>query len=273
MSGLRELQTAFARAVFDEDAAAVFSRHLRRNGLDGERRVQIYRNNHRISLREALAAVYPATQRLVGEDFFRQTARAYVCTVHSVSGDIHRYGDGFADFLAGLPSLADYPYLADVARLEWAYHSVFHSAQAAALDLAALAGVAADAYPSLRFRLQPAARLIASAYPLLRIWQVNLDDWRGDRAVDLGQGPARLLLMRAHDGVTLAPLTPGEYRVLERFAAGDTLADAHAAAAADDPDLDLAAALRRFVADAVLVGFSLDRSGAAGDGLHSTSEV
>lgn len=273
MSTLRDVQRAFARAVFDESEAAGLDALIRGNGLDGARRIRIYRNNFRIGLREALAAVYPATKRLVGDDFFRQAARGYVLRVRSDSGDIHRYGGGFSAHLAALPELTDYPYLADVAGLEWAYHRVFHTALAAPLDPMALRAVAPDAYPSLRFRLQPAAQLIRSAYPVLRIRRVNLDDWCGERDVRLDAGAARVLVMRSRDRVLLESLAVGDHAFLERLATGATLADACAAASACDPAHDPGDALRRFVAGGVLVDFFLESGAASGAGSLSTPEV
>jgi hypothetical protein len=259
----------FARAVLDESAAAAIAGHIRRNGIDGERRVQVYRNNYRINLGEALAAVFPVTQRLVGEAFFQQTARDYLTATGSTSGDIHRYGDGFPAYLAHLPALAEYPYLGDVARLEWAYHCVFHTAIAGPLDLAALRGVAPADYPSLRFAFQPAARLIASDFPVLRIWQVNLDEWTGDRDVRLDQGAARVLVRREPKVVALEPLGAGDYALLETLRCGAPLVDAHSAATAAAGDFDLGEALRRFVAIGVLTGFS---TGASPDSrTHSTT--
>jgi len=37
------------------------------------------------------------------------------------------YGDGFADFLAGFAPAQSLPYLADVARLEWAINAAYHA--------------------------------------------------------------------------------------------------------------------------------------------------
>ena len=84
---LRELQMEFARAVFDESSAAAFSRRIRGNGLSGARRIAgLPQQFHHCSLSEALAAVFPVTLRLVGEDFFRQTTRHYVRAVRSHVG-------------------------------------------------------------------------------------------------------------------------------------------------------------------------------------------
>src|SRR5687768_16032631 len=123
MRALREIQTALADAIL--------------MGRAGER-LQVYRNNVFISLRQALADVYPVVQRLVGEEFFNQLARRFVREHPSRSGNLHDFGREFAGFLATLPDLTELPYLPDVAALEWALHEVFHEAEARPFDFSTL---------------------------------------------------------------------------------------------------------------------------------------
>ncbi len=256
MSALRDLQIEFSRAVIDEKHAQAFAPRIRRNGLNAERRIQIYRNNFRTSLIETLAAIYPVTARLVGESFFRQTAGSYVLEVRSTSGDIRRYGNTFPEFLAALPGIENLAYLPDVARLEWAYHSVFLSEIKAPLDLMAMRAVAPEDYPNLRFALPPAARLMKSDFPVLRIWQLNLEEWQGDQIVNLYEGGVNLLILRRADSVTVKRMTPGDYCLLERLNHGERLADAIADAASAEPGFDPGGALARFFRQGLLVSFS-----------------
>lgn len=127
MPSLHELQIGFAQAVLGRDETG-FDEHVLANGLTGARRIQVYRNNTFASLTEALAAIHPVVQRLVGEGFFRYAAHEYIRRYPSTSGNLHDFGGDFADFLAEFPAAAALPYLADAARLEWAWHQVFHEA-------------------------------------------------------------------------------------------------------------------------------------------------
>ena len=63
------------------------------------------------------------------------------------------------------------------------------------LDLVALAQVPAEQQGELHFQLHPAARLLESVFPILRIWQVNQDDYAGDPSVDLTAGGLKLLAL------------------------------------------------------------------------------
>jgi hypothetical protein len=253
MQTLRELQQGFSRAVFDFRAAERFAPQVRAHGFSGPRRIQVYRNNLFANLSAVLAATYPVIHKLVGEAYFQQVTTAYVREFPSVSGDIHRYGDRFGEFLGQRPGAEDHPYLADVAALEWAYHQVFHSTRAPGLDLETLSNIPQSDYPFLRFRLQPAARLLASLYPTLRIWQVNQTDWPGDQSVSLSEGPVHLMVKREAFQVILQPLEVGEYALLQQLNKGETLTEAHIQATDAEPSFDLGTTLCRLVAQGTLI--------------------
>ncbi len=260
MSRLRELQLGFAAAVLDGDAND-FARHIRAAGLTGARRLQVYRNNSRLSLTGALEAVYPIVRRLVGEGFFRYAADRYIARHPSRSGDLHEFGEFFAVFLEAFAPTAPLVYLPDVARLEWAYHQVFHAASHPPLDLAKLAQIPADRQGELHFRLHPAARLLESAFPILRIWQVNQADYAGDPTVDLDDGGIKLLVIRRESlDIEFQALEDGEFSLLHALAGDDDFAMACERALAAQPTLDLPACFRQHVLRGALVAFHLPSS-------------
>ena len=70
------------------------------------------------------------------------------------------------------PQLADEPYLADVARVDWAVHTI---EQAADVDppAAGLALLAEHDPMALRLRLRPGLTLVSSRWPVVTIWQAH----------------------------------------------------------------------------------------------------
>src|SRR4030067_705372 len=123
MPTLGDLQRAFAWGVCDA-AGERFPGEARHGRFGGARLFQVYRNNVFLSLTGALAAVYPVVRRLVGEGFFDYLADSFIRAHRPGSGNLHDFGVELAEFLAGFPACAPHPYLADVARPEWAYHRV-----------------------------------------------------------------------------------------------------------------------------------------------------
>ena len=256
MPSLRELQTAFAAGVFGDTAGDVTD-HIISRRFSGARHLQIYRNNTFTSLTGALQAVYPVVTRLVGEEFFRYTAHEYIRRYPSTSGNLHEFGQEFAGFIAGFPSVSALVYLPDVARLEWAYHQVFHAAEHASLALNALATVPQDKYAGLKFKPHPACRLLASDYPILRIWQANQPDYSGDNAVDLSLGGVRLLVIRRQLTVEIEPLGAGEYALLQSLASGHNFEQACETTLEVEAQFNLNSCLQKHILGATLADLLL----------------
>jgi hypothetical protein len=260
MSSLLEMQRGFSAATLFSDTAAIASLPIVAGDLDSEARIAVYRNNVLGNYRKVLAATFPVVRRLVGGAFFDTAAEHFVRGHPSTRGDVNRYGGDFAVFLATYPPARELVYLADVARLEWAIDQANIAADAAPLDVTTLASVAPDALANLHFVLHPAARLIASPFPILRIWQVNQADRGGDERVDLAEGRNTLLVSRSAQGIGIDRIEPGDHALLAALAANATLGVAAERAGAADAEFDLAAALRRHVANQTIVAFCAPRT-------------
>ena len=218
-------------------------------------RLQIYRNNVFLGLEAALADVYPAVKRLVGDAYFRQAARRFIREHPSRSGNLHDFGHDLPAFLQALPDAAHLPYLGDTASLEWSWHEVFHAADAAPLAVSRLAALEDGAQGRARFDLHPAVRLIASRYPVLAIWDANRGDTSLPGEIDLAAGAEWLLIHRRGLERVIERVAPGEFALLAALAAGSRLAEACEAAAAAEPAVDLAAAMGRLVTRGLLIDF------------------
>ena len=262
MSSLRELQVDFMHALLDEEPSRA-APLIAAGRVPAQHALGIYANNARTNFIESLNSSFPAIRRLVGEEYFLQTARGFHRSHPSLSGDLQPAGTHFAGYLAQLHGADEYRYLGEVARLEWLIQETLLSADHAPLDLAKLSEVAPAAYHDLRFQLHPSARLFRSEFPCVRIWEANVRSEAEPELIDLGGGSDDVLLVRSSGELKFHRLNDGEHRFLQSLQAGERFAVAVESGvgrgmAALDCGLDhfdAAAALRRFVAAAVIVDF------------------
>lgn len=259
MPSLHELQREFARDIFAAPATDLGC-YVAPNGLSGVRRVRVYRNNVFSSLTDALRACYPVIERLMGQECFAYIAESYIKRHPSRCGDLRAYGHRFPKHLSALPALVDFPYLADVARLEWARQEVYHTEESPPLDIASLANVAKTDYEFLRLHLNGASRLLRSNYPILRIWQVNQPDFAGDRTVALAAGGMHLLIIRRDFSIDIEDIGTGEYAFLSALAKHHPLSRASDLALEQDSAFDLISTLQKHVSRRTLIAFSLPQS-------------
>lgn len=248
MSALRELQMRFTNALFGSFALP---------DVDVPDRLDIYRNNLREGFIKALAIGFPVIEKLVGVEFFRRLALDFLIAHPSRSGDLHPIGAPFARFLQARFANTEYAYFADVAALEWAHQQVLIAADAQPIALDALAAVNPADYENLRFELHPAAALVRSAFPIIRIWQANQPDASADDQIDLAADGDNVLVLRAADWIELHSLPAGDFAALEALAAGASLGAALECALSADATFDLGIALRRFLSLGLLVRLHL----------------
>lgn len=255
MLPLRQLQLDFTQAIFGEMPPGL-ANSIQGGGLGAGPRLEIYRNNVFTNLREALRAVYPVIDRLVGEAFFNYAADWFISIQASTSGDVEDFGMEFAEFLAHFPAAQGLSYLPDVAQLEWACHQVFYAADQAPLPIERLAEVPPEQFNQLCFGMHPASALLASGYPVHRIWEVNQPGFEGGQSVDLSLGGVRLLIIRrCHFQIEMHPLGAGEFAMLEKLVAGCTVADAYSSAALADAEFALKPFLQQHLTGGTIVDF------------------
>jgi len=250
-AGSVHCEGAFTQALLNVEAAVP-------SGLQGPlghspaRRFAVYRNNVYASLIDTLANRFPATVRLVGEQFFRAMTREYVEGSPPRSAVLLQYGADFSNFIAGFPPAAAVPYLADIARLEWAWHEAYHAADAEPMSQDALAALGARS-ENIALELHPSVGLIRSDYPIITIWELTMRDGE--------QEPGRLpadsedaFVLRPELEVTVRRLPPGGAAFIDALRGGATLPVAAASALDQVPEFDLAANLAGLMRSGALVG-------------------
>ena len=217
------------------------------NGSDPAVRFAVYRNNVVASLINALADTYPVIQDLVGEAFFRAMAHVFVCAEPPCSPVLAGYGANFALFLEGFPPAATLPYLADVARLEWARVEVFHAADAEVLPPTTIAGLLADpsALPERRIGLHPATELLCSRYAIASLWAAH-QGLLDIASVDPYQTES-VLIIRPELEVRVIPVAEGTAVFIGQLLHGATLGSSVAQAQAAHADFDLVATLNLLI--------------------------
>lgn len=258
---LRELQAAFADQVAGRDRADLVEEVVG-DSMTAEARLRIHRHHVAHSLGSALAATFPTVHALVGEAFFRAMAQRFVGQTLPEQPVLAEYGAGFPAFVAGYEPAASLPYLADIARLDWALNVAFHSPAGRRLATSDLAGIAAEKLPSLSLALPEGATLIGSRYPLDRIWNASQPGATADK-VDLGDGRADLLVLRRSDDAAFVILAAGEAAFVAALIDGLCLEAAAERASHVDPSLDLSAMFARLLSLEAFAAMQQDEVGGA----------
>ncbi|MBX9818349.1 MAG: putative DNA-binding domain-containing protein [Burkholderiaceae bacterium] len=195
MSALAQQQQRFLDGLFspvtqdDIKNIAVCADPMRARGL------KAYQSNGHALAERALLAAYPVLAQMLGAESFAALARALWHTSPPRRGDVAQWGDTLADFVAASPQLADEPYLADVARVEWALHTCASAADAE-LQPATLALLGSHDLDTLRLQLAPGTAVLCSSWPVASLVRAHLQE-----GVTLAEAATRLRAGQAEDVV------------------------------------------------------------------------
>nr|WP_315494482.1 putative DNA-binding domain-containing protein [uncultured Rhodoferax sp.] len=217
----------------------------------GARGLKAYQSNGHALAERALLAAYPVLAQMLGGESFAALARALWHASPPQRGDLAQWGDTLADFVAASPQLADEPYLADVARVEWALHTCASAADAE-LQAATLALLGSHDLDTLRLQLAPGTAVLCSPWPTASLVQAHLQT-----GVTLAEAATRLRAGQAEDALVwrqgyrprLRQAVPGEVVFVSTLLQGHALGPALDAA----PQLDINAWLTGAVQSGLLL--------------------
>jgi Putative DNA-binding domain len=260
-----DFAAAFARGLTNpdvqapEDVTGTAGKVAKEDAKEGTRkdaqksvakRYNVYRNNVTVSLIDALAAIYPAVQRLTGTDFFRAMARFHIRATPPASPLLFEYGRDFPAFIEQYEYAKAVPWLADVARIERAWLDAYHAADLPVLPARIFEGIEPTQLAGLRFTPHPAARVVRSAYSAVSIFAMN----RRDDPVEPLDSSMRedALVTRPEQDVIVSRLPDGGAAFLNTLIAGESLGVAVAAAFDEAPSFDLPGSLNGMIASGVL---------------------
>ncbi len=257
---LHELQRQFASAVLRENISSAIASDVVGRGLEPARRLQVYRNNIRFTLREALQDIYPATYALVGGDFFKHLAKRYLETHPPESGNILDVGACLPEFISSFPQLSSLPYLADVSKVDWFTHEAFHSDSADPCDISQLGSFAPEQHADLRLQLHPSVRLLQSRYPVFDIWRFAKQPDSEHPAPDPESAPQCVMVLRQHDETNVFRMEKTLYEFARLLVNGTVLGDAVTQLLENDPHYDLQLGLHRLFSLRTIAGISIGSS-------------
>ena len=226
-------------------------------GKAAVKRYNVYRNNVTASLIEALAATYPAVQRITGVAFFRAMARSHIRATPPTSPLLFEYGHDFPAFIETYEYACAMPWLADTARIERAWLDAYHAADAEPLSAEALGSFPQERLADLTFVAHPATRIVRSRYSVVTIFAANRDDapvGRIDASV-----PEDALITRPDLDVVVRYLLSGGAVFLASLIAGRSLGEAAALAMDASPAFDIASNIAGMIEAGAFTAATLEK--------------
>lgn len=224
MSELAAFQDAFAEALI---AAQPIGRIARDPGFT------VYRNTSMRGGAEALRAIYPTADALIGPEMFTAIAVDFCRRYPPRDPVLTRFGAGFASYLRRQEWHHEIPYLADVARLDRLWLETFCSEDR--VELAQRTSAQAGPRAGAALRLHPSTRFIWVDTPAMSIWLAHRNDGEID-ALEPEWVSEGAVFVRRCGRVSGQIIDRLSHRLLVAIAAGASVKDVGGLAQASSAD-------------------------------------
>jgi hypothetical protein len=139
--------------------------------LSAVERLDVYADMYFYRIRDCLKEDFAAVCAIVGEAAFHNLITDYLLVHPSSHFSLRSIGQHLPGFVRTHPLGEQWPYLADLATLEWSILEAFDAPDAEPLAAVTLAAVPQERWPDLRFTLTPSLRLLDVGWPVHEIWR------------------------------------------------------------------------------------------------------
>ncbi len=196
--------------------------------------IAIYQSNLLSTATRSLLVTYPVLTKLLGEVSIRYLASRLLRTEPPSTGDWGDWGQGVNESVAASTLAEDYPFLQDIALLEWALHQSGRCL-VQPMDMQSLTVMQGDRLLNTSIQLSPCVKLLKSSYPVDDIWRAHqtrsetaeLDEALLASAIARHQGTCRLIVYQHNQLPQIAKLTELEYHwlsdVSNQFVVGELI--------------------------------------------------
>jgi hypothetical protein len=196
--------------------------------LSAAEQVEVYRQQYLLRHLDALREDFLTLEHALGDEAFETLAGAYFQAFPPRSFSLRDLGVDLPRFVAERAPWSEDPLLADLARVEWAFVEAFDAPDAPPLDLAAVAAVPEDAWPSARLVLQPSVQRLALAHPA---HEARIAVRSGEASAASGKtrpspSPTFVVVFRGPARLQCVAVEADAYALLDELARGTALGDA-----------------------------------------------
>jgi hypothetical protein len=256
VSALAQLQRDLQLHVLHGDAAIADAV----NGtaaVPAATRLAVYSNAYRIRLADALGDNMPHLRELLGAEEFGAVAARYIDAHPSHFASVRWFGDRLAEELER--SHSEQPWVAELARWEWALAASFDAQDAAPVGMEALATVAPGDWGELRLEFHPSVQQLLLTTNAQAVFKALAEAQPPPEPAILQQ-PQSWLLWRQDLKTQYRSLEPAETAALAVVREGGSFGEMCEALCewheADEVPLVAAGMLKRWIVEELLVALA-----------------
>lgn len=254
---LEQIQKDFLTSLLQD--SDVFSAHVKElltiTPTDG---IMIYFNSVKSAASRTLGIVYPICQRLLGKDQFNELVGEFAVFYPPQRIEVAFWARHFTNFIAHHTILSSFPYLCNLAGLEWEiYQLLLNMSATSRFELEKLAEVDVALQGRIVFQLSECTVLMETQYPIDEVWRIHESGTQEYEFTDLPSGQFYLIIWQLDFGIFVEPLTHDEWLILKRISEEMCFQELWECLSQSHPTLDVGFILPRLIEQGWIANFRI----------------
>lgn len=252
---LEQIQKDFLTSLLQD--SDVFSAHVKVlpaiTLADG---LSIYFNGVKSATSRLLGSVYPICQQLLSKDQFSELVSEFTAFYPLQTIEVAPWARNFTEFIAHHIILFSFPYLSNLASLEWEIYQLLSITSAASrFELEKLAEVDATLQGRIVFQLPDRAVLMETQYSIGEIWRIYQSGTQEREFTNLTSGQFYLMVWQLDSGIFVETLTHDEWLILKHVSEEMCFQELWNCLSQSHPTLDVSVILPRLIEQGWIADF------------------
>jgi hypothetical protein len=182
-----------------------------------EKRLSIYGNGYFGRIIEVLGDNFSSVKNAAGEDPFEEMAHSYLEKHPSTFKSVDDIGAELPNFLKRHPLSKKFPFLPELAAIDWAAHRSFYADDYPTLDPMKLKHISEETWKNATFEFDPSVRLMTFEWPLIELWRSD-GKWSARKLRALKKEKIWAMIFRTPEkNVRLRALEPAQFYFLAQL--------------------------------------------------------
>ncbi len=186
--------------------------------------IKLYRLNLIFTASRALKVTYPVLTQLIGEEALNYLAKKMLVRFPPDTGDWADWGEHLTELILNSPLYQKYPYLTDMATLEWKMH-LSGRAPYNSLNISSLNHLKTTNLNNLSIVFSPAVHLVTSQFPIAFIWRLHKNAASADSFFSNKNSinSCQLIIHQKNNTAVLSEITNNEFSWIQKAIEGKSI--------------------------------------------------